>query len=262
MTRSAALIAPLFLLLASCLSGGGDESYDPYEPESPAPAAQSELAEREVRLQTLALVDFCTRTGAQSCELCHAEYSASRAECMRSCASLARNTGDVSCAATCNFKDSCEYDCSRDEESCTRRDFRFVPIGERNPDIFDACQAAVAHDEACGEQNVLTACDTFSRIEQPEAADAYRCVSELQCGADSFSCFILLRRSSLGDQVADRCPSIARSQPLMDALDAVGSWELEETVEDLAACDEYCETHRFEDCIRAWLRVTRGEAGP
>jgi hypothetical protein len=247
----------LVLLAVACASGPSNDE------NGPATGSPEDPADKVVRLKTLELVDACLEDGDQACELCRARGRSRVSECFSSCSNIAARTGNSSCYNVCgDLGGNCDFDCSGDPSACRRRGFQFRAIGPRDADVGDACDAAVARDQACKEQNVLPMCRISERVEKPEATDAYLCVSKLQCGRPSDDCLATLHGSIyLGQEAKARCPEAKLSPSLVETLDAVGGWARDEVIEDLAVCSQFDCLYEYEDCLTAWAALMTGAQG-
>ena len=245
------------LLAVACASGPSNDE------NGPAPGSYEDPADHVVRLKALEFVDACLEDGDQACELCLARGRSRVSECLSSCSNLAARTGDSSCFNVCgDLGGNCDFDCSGDASACRRRGLQFRAIGPRDADVGEACDAAVARDEACKEQNVIPMCRISERVEKPEATDAYLCVSKLQCGRPSNDCLAPLHGSIyLGQDEKARCPDAKLSPSLVETLDSVGGWARDEVIEDLAVCSRFDCRYRYEDCLTAWAALMTGAQG-
>ena len=256
MKQLMAALVPVLLVVACASEPSNDEN-------GPAPGSYEDPADKVVRLKTLEFVDACLEDGEQACELCLARGRSRVSECLTSCSNIAARTGDSSCYNVCgDLSGNCDFDCSGDASACRRRGFQFRAIGPRDPDVGEACDAAVARDAACKEQNVLPMCRISERVERSEVTDACLCVGKLQCGMPSNDCFARFQGSIyLGQDAEARCPEAKLSPSLVETLDVVGGWARDAVIEDLAVCSQFDCLYEYEDCLTAWAALMTGAQG-
>lgn len=217
------------------------------------PVPQDEYA---ISLGELDFARVCEQTNDRACDQCEAKADAEADECFSLCLELL----DPSCLSTCErivSSDTC-YVCDDDPKECRSYGFEFTETAPLDPEIFEACRAAVARDQRCEETNVGENCERFSVIERAEVTTVYACVADTACGEPTDDCFDALGMSDLGEHIAASC-DVPLGDNRIAALDGLGAWERPEVNEALEICaTRHCSNREFTRCVDAWIEFTFG----
>lgn len=208
-----------------------------------------------ISLNAFEFSEYCAETGALRCDRCRADVEDERGGCLRVCAALAERTGSSTCFASCGLPSaSCDAECSLDPDECAVSGFRFEPSLPADAVIEAACASANVRNRGCRQSPIRTDCEASSRLERPETAQVYTCLSALACDADVKPCLSRLGESTFGAALADSCPEEALDQALIAAVNRAAVWAREEVLDDAAVCGEQaCSEQRFSACVQAWV---------
>jgi hypothetical protein len=208
-----------------------------------------------ISLKAFEFSEYCAETGALHCDRCRADVEDEREECFRVCAALAERTGSSTCFASCeSSRSSCDAQCSLDPDECAVSGFRFEPSLPADAVIAAACTSANVRNRSCRQSPIRTDCDQSSRLERPETAQVYACLSELECDADGKPCLARLGSSSFGASLAESCLDEPLEDALISAVNAAAVWARAEVLDDAAVCSEQaCSEQRFAACVQAWV---------
>jgi hypothetical protein len=208
-----------------------------------------------ISLNAFEFSEYCAETGAVRCDRCRADVEDEREECFRVCAALAERTGSSTCFASCGSpRASCDAECSLDPDECAVSGFRFEPSLPADVVIESACTSANVRNRGCQQSPIRTDCEQSSRLERPETAQVYACLSELDCDADTKPCLARLGTSSLGASLAESCPDESLEEALISAVDRAAVWARSEVLDDAAVCSKQaCSEQRFAACVQAWV---------
>jgi hypothetical protein len=212
-------------------------------------------SESLISLKAFEFSEYCAETGALRCDRCRADEEDAREECFRVCAALAERTGSTTCFASCeSWRSSCDVECSLDPEACATSGFRFEPSLPADAVIESACTSANVRNRGCQQSPIRTDCEHSSRLERPETAQVYACLSELECDADAKPCLARLGASNFGASLAESCPDEPLEEVLISAVNRAAMWAREEVLDDVAVCSvKACSERRFAACVRAWV---------
>ena len=120
--------------------------------------------------------------------------------------------------------------------------------------MASACARANSRNRACRQSPLRTDCESSARLEREEAAEVYRCLAELECGASPNVCVSRLGESMFGASLAESCASQPLEAALISAVNRAAVWVRPEVLSDALICAEQaCSTQRFSACVQAWV---------
>lgn len=184
--RTVASVRVAASFLVACGSGSGSDG------------GPGELNGARAQSYTLS----CTES---SCDSCRDDADDRYSECLRLCSdpyapsdcfSQCPSIGDSSCPYACGANERCEE---------WKAD---LPLPERDESFFAACTQFGRTCTEAGEKFVDARCDQEARLQQPQFADEYACVTDHACDRDGAAhCRTTLKPGTMGTALCKRAKS-------------------------------------------------------
>ena len=139
---------------------------------------------------------------------------------------------------------------------CLSHGYVFTVTSLPNPRLQSACEKALERDVACGETTIDPHCAHFSKLEGPEALEAYKCFAHTPCGGSVDACSRYLNRSDLGTTlcagIGVGCSDVSCDSEIAAEIDGATSWLAEDVLATAIVClDEPCDGRGA--CLDAWF---------
>jgi hypothetical protein len=181
--------------------------------------------------------------------------------CMNACLSADFDCDpSESCSISCGESSTCT---DNDRSTCVQQGFHVEPSQDKSDELATACQGAFAHvvDEChltFGSNYTSSVCDTWARVERPERAADYDCITKVPCDGDFSQCGPA--GTTFGDDLctalAAKCPGVCDSDRLK-LLDLDGAWFRDDVAAAVNGCanQDACEDVR--SCFEAWIAAVK-----
>jgi hypothetical protein len=159
-----------------------------------------------------------------------------------------------SCSSSCGVS-ACSYSCG-DYETCIESEPAFQIPKNGDTSLQQACEAAVARQVACGENDLATDCTHYSRVEAPESKEYYDCFAAAECGSDAAAA-CNPPPGGMGNAVCsavdEACGAGACPIELRDSLNLNEHWLRPDVLNAMRGCltEPTCDSRAA--CVNAWV---------